>query len=60
MSARKVGSVAPQRRLTLAPLSFDEALTDLLKVKPEPKLKSAMKQMASSSSERGKRQGRKG
>jgi len=25
------------RKLSLAPLSFDEAVTDILKVKPEPK-----------------------
>jgi len=27
----------PDRRLSLAPLSFDEAVTDILKIKPEPK-----------------------
>jgi hypothetical protein len=26
-----------QRHLSLAPLNFDEAVTDILKIKPEPK-----------------------
>ena len=26
----------PERKLSLAPLSFDEAVTDILKIKPEP------------------------
>jgi hypothetical protein len=27
----------PERKLSLAPLSFDEAVTDILKIKPVPK-----------------------
>jgi len=37
----------PERKLSLAPLSFDEAVTDILKVKPmpkAPKAKTAKKQ----------------
>ncbi len=35
----KPKSESSRRALSLAPLSFNEAVTDLLKVKPEPKKK---------------------